>query len=218
MHCEQGGLEQWAISAAITKSRGSSAISYTRVSTRARDTASKRETAVQDADGPVLLRFGGAITYGCSEAPRVLAVASMPSAEPETSRARNRCDRGHPVSRSDGGLELSQALAVERVPHPLAPPVAVDEPGVAQDLQVVRDGGLALAEGLDEVAHADLALGRGGQQAQDPQPDRVGEGGEPAGQRGGLGGVERGGQHRWAALAVGDGGAMAGASPWRSPY
>jgi hypothetical protein len=50
---------------------------------RARNTTSRREAAVQDADGPDLLRFTGAVTCGCGETVVVLAVASMLSAEPE---------------------------------------------------------------------------------------------------------------------------------------
>ena len=59
----------------------------------------------------------------------------------------------------DGRPQLGQAVAVERVPDPLAPPVAVDQSGLAEDLEVMGDGGLALAEGVDEVADADLARG-----------------------------------------------------------
>ena len=51
--------------------------------------------------------------------------------------------------------------------------LASDETGLAQDLEVVRDGRLALAQRLDEVADADLAFGCGGQDAEHPEPDRV---------------------------------------------
>ena len=93
-----------------------------------------------------------------------------------------------------------QAVTVERVPDPLAPPVALDEARLAENLHVVRDGRLALAEGLDELAHAHLALGRGRQDAEHPESDRVRQCAESGGQLGGIGGVEGRGQHRWAAL------------------
>jgi hypothetical protein len=54
----------------------------------------------------------------------------------------------------------------------------VYKPGHAQDAEVVRDCGLALAERLDEVAHAYLAFRGSGEHGQDPEPDRVGEGGK----------------------------------------
>lgn len=44
----------------------------------------------------------------------------------------------------DGRAQLGQAVAVERVPDPLAPAVALDESGVAEDFQMVRHRRLAL--------------------------------------------------------------------------
>ena len=55
--------------------------------------ASRSETAVQGADRPDLLRFTGAVNCGCGDAPGVLAVASVPSAEPEMLRCISG-DRG----------------------------------------------------------------------------------------------------------------------------
>jgi hypothetical protein len=43
---------------------------------------------------------------------------------------------------------------------------------------VVRDCRLALAERLDEVAHAYLAFRGSDEHGQDPEPDRVAEGGK----------------------------------------
>jgi hypothetical protein len=42
----------------------------------------------------------------------------------------------------------------------------MDEAGAGQDLEMVGDGGLALAERFDEVTHADLAGAGRGQKAQ----------------------------------------------------
>jgi hypothetical protein len=63
------------------------------------------------------------------------------------------------------------------------------------------DGGLTLAERPDEFAHADLTVRRGSEDAQDPQPDRVGQGHESIRKFSGLLSVERGTEHRRAALA-----------------
>ena len=57
-----------------------------------------------------------------------------------------------------------------------------------------------LPSGLDEVAHADLTAGGGGQHGEDPEAHRVAEGVEAAGQPLSFVGVERGGEHRRAAL------------------
>jgi hypothetical protein len=54
----------------------------------------------------------------------------------------------------------------------------VYEPGFTEDPEVVRDGGLCLTDGPDEVADAHLAVGRGRQYRQDPQPGRIGQGTE----------------------------------------
>ena len=65
---------------------------------------------------------------------------------------------------------------------------------------MVGDRRLALANRFDEVTHADLTPRRCSQDAQHPQPDRVGQGGEAVGQLGCLRGIEGRGQHRRAAL------------------
>jgi hypothetical protein len=58
---------------------------------------------------------------------------------------------------------MGKALPVKGVPHPLPATVAVYEPGFTEDPEVVRDGGLCLTDGPDEVADAHLAVGRGRQ-------------------------------------------------------
>ena len=68
------------------RSGGCSAISYTGVPARGSEYRLGDETAVQDADGPVLLQIIGAVTCGRGDAVGVLAVASVLSAEPEILR------------------------------------------------------------------------------------------------------------------------------------
>src|SRR5664280_403840 len=58
----------------------------------------------------------------------------------------------------DCSSEASEAIPVERVPHPLPPSVTLHKARLAQDLEVVGDSRLALAERTDEVADTDLAL------------------------------------------------------------
>ena len=64
----------------------------------------------------------------------------------------------------------------------------------------MRDGWLALAEWVHEVADADLAGGRGSEDAEYPQPDRIGQCGEPTGQLSGIVGIERRIENRGTAL------------------
>ena len=92
-----------------------------------------------------------------------------------------------------------EPLGHQRVPDPLAPPVADDEARVAQHLQVMANRRLTLAEGLDEVAHADLAPLRGGEDRDDPEPRGVGQGGEPFASSSCTRIVERVGEDRRAA-------------------
>lgn len=50
--------------------------------------------------------------------------------------------------------KLGQALAVHAVVHERAVPLGKNKTGVAQDFQVMRDGGLANGKMLDDVANA----------------------------------------------------------------
>jgi len=74
----------------------------------------------------------------------------------------------------DGSSKAGKAIPVEGVPHPLSPPVTLHQARLAQNLQVMGDCRLALAERTDEVADTDLALRRGRQDAEDPEPDWIG--------------------------------------------
>ena len=80
-------------------------------------------------------------------------------------------------ARTDIAGELAEPrdrLRSERVADPRPPPFAIDPTGVAEDLEMVRDGRLADVAARREVAGADL---RGvAQLAQDRQPGRVGGG------------------------------------------
>jgi hypothetical protein len=58
----------------------------------------------------------------------------------------------------------------------------VDESGIDEELHVMRDRRLALANGLDEVADADLAIGRCAEEIEEAEPHRVSKGGETLGQ------------------------------------
>jgi hypothetical protein len=76
----------------------------------------------------------------------------------------------------------------------------VNQSGVSEDLQMMGDRALALAQGLDELTHADLTFRSGGQHGQDPEPDGITEGAEAQRQLRSALGVEGSGQHRRTAL------------------
>jgi catechol 2,3-dioxygenase-like lactoylglutathione lyase family enzyme len=65
---------------------------------------------------------------------------------------------------------------------------------------MVGDGALALADGLDELAHADLPFGGGRQHGEQPEADRIAECAESRRQLHCLVAMERGSQDRGAAL------------------
>jgi hypothetical protein len=75
----------------------------------------------------------------------------------------------------EGDSQCSYPLTVDGVPHPLATPIAVYESGVSEDLQVVGDGALALADWFDELANTDFPFGGGSQHGQESQADRITE-------------------------------------------
>ena len=62
---------------------------------------------------------------------------------------------------------------LEPVVDPGAAPIAAHDPGLAQDLEVVRDRGLTHAAAIGEVAGADLSVR--GELAHDREPGRLGD-------------------------------------------
>jgi hypothetical protein len=106
------------------------------------------------------------------------------------------------------------AAGAQCVPGPHPALVAAEDPGVDQDLQVVGDGRLGQAERLGQLAHARLAALVRGDHRDQPQPGRIGQRLEDAGQVGSLCLGERLVQQRGAAVigerpgnpAGGDGG------------
>ena len=54
----------------------------------------------------------------------------------------------------------------------------MDEPSLDKELHVMRDGGLALSDWVDEVADADLALWGGAEEVEETEPHWIGECGE----------------------------------------
>ena len=100
----------------------------------------------------------------------------------EPSRRGRECDR-----RAEAAGQLAEALdrlGPERVPDPGPAALAADPAGVAEDLEMVRDGRLADVAAGGEVAGADL--GAVAQLAQDREPGRVGGGLEEQDVRVGL--------------------------------
>jgi hypothetical protein len=81
---------------------------------------------------------------------------------------------------------------------PAAALLALDEAGVAEDAEMVRDGRLAQAEWFGQVADACFAVRLCLDQAQQPQPRGVGDHLERIGETLGFGSVERAGEQRWA--------------------
>jgi hypothetical protein len=74
------------------------------------------------------------------------------------------------------------------------------ESGVSEDLQMVGDGALALADRLNELAYADFAVGGGRQHGQESQADRITESVEADRELRRLAAVEGGGEDRRATL------------------
>jgi hypothetical protein len=63
--------------------------------------------------------------------------------------------------------EAGRGLApCQGVVHPLTMPQALDQTGLAEDLQMARDPGLTLAHDLREVGDAEIARGAQRQEAQ----------------------------------------------------
>jgi hypothetical protein len=102
---------------------------------------------------------------------------------------------------SEGVSETRKTVAIQGVPNPLAPSIAVDQAGVTEDFKVVGDGSLSLADRSDEVAYADLTLGGGGEHGYEADADRVAEGAEASSQLRSLGDIEWRREQRGAAFA-----------------
>ena len=96
--------------------------------------------------------------------------AALPESPPQTD-ARSRSSASRTAAIRSGTM---------RPPHPAAALLPHDEPGVGEHLRVVRHRRLRLAEGVEEIARADLA--GVGHQAQEPEPHRVAERGEHPGE------------------------------------
>lgn len=75
--------------------------------------------------------------------------------------------------------KLGQALAIHAVVHERAVPLGKNKTSIAQDLQVMRNGGLANGKMLDDVANANR-LSVCGQQIQNADTRGVGKRLEPA--------------------------------------
>jgi len=76
---------------------------------------------------------------------------------------------------ADERAEAGQRAGSGAVVDPDAALVAIQQPGIVQDLQVVADRRLGQVERLVEVTDAGLAAGMRGHQGHQPQPHRVGE-------------------------------------------
>src|SRR5690348_2870773 len=79
-----------------------------------------------------------------------------------------------------GAGKLGEAIAVHAVIHEGAATFGQDEARVAQDFQMMRNGGLAQPKMLDDVTNADR-IAIGGKQVEDADARRIGERLEPAG-------------------------------------
>jgi catechol 2,3-dioxygenase-like lactoylglutathione lyase family enzyme len=75
-------------------------------------------------------------------------------------------------------LKGRKASPHQGIPDPLTPPVADDNACIAEHLQVMTHRRLSLAEWFDEVAHADLASFRRGEDRDNPESRGVSQSGE----------------------------------------
>ena len=85
-----------------------------------------------------------------------------------------RCHQQHTPFRSTTAASFSTASGLQREVGPLAALLALEQPGVDELLQVVRDGRLRQSERLDQVADADR-LRAVGEHVHDPHPSRIAE-------------------------------------------
>ena len=125
----------------------------------------------------------------------------LPGEEAQPQRGGHAGVSGGGVEQVGDGGERGRA---DRVVDPHAALLAVEQPGRVQHLEVVADRGLGQVEGVVEVADAGLAGGTGGDQADQPQPHRVGQRLQQGRDLLGLGGGHgRAGRQRGAAGEVG---------------
>jgi len=103
------------------------------------------------------------------------------------------------VRAADESAEAGQLFGPGPVVDPDAALLAVQQPGLVQDLQVMADRRLGQVERVVEVADAGLAAGVGGHQGHQPQPYRLGERLQQRGNLLGLGLGQRPGRQRRAA-------------------
>ena len=96
---------------------------------------------------------------------------------------------------SGGGVEERRRCGVYRpgrqsVPDPAAPFVAIDQPGLSENFEVVRHRRLRLADWANEVAGAHFAVGGRGDHRQDLETNWIGQCPQPVGEQQCRGGIE----------------------------
>lgn len=110
---------------------------------------------------------------------------------------------GKSLTSRDQLCDVVEGVRDKPVVGPLAALLAGEDAGFDEDLEVVGDGGLGEADGLDEVADACLLIVVGSDEGDEPQPGRVGDGFERPGEGVGLGRGHDFADHWRAALAQG---------------
>jgi len=80
---------------------------------------------------------------------------------------------GGELDRAEDGGQLGQGGRYQPVDDPGAASLALQQPGLAQDLEVVGDRRLGQVERRRQVAHARLTAPVAGHHAEQPQPHRV---------------------------------------------
>src|SRR5262249_4287487 len=84
---------------------------------------------------------------------------------------KRECTQGLELP-SDSQAEGRERLTLNEIVGPQTPALAVDQPSLAQQAQMVRDGRLLDRQGGLQIADADLA-GAAAQDIQDLHPNRV---------------------------------------------
>lgn len=124
----------------------------------------------------VVARTARSTDSGCPCTPRGANRGSRRT-EPRSRWAR----RDHSPPGREHLPQCRQRRGHHRVPDVAATPLAGDQPRLRQHLQMVADGGLALAGRACQLAGADASAAGCGKQAEQPQPHRVGQRRELAG-------------------------------------